>query len=78
MMRGLVILGALLLGLVGLGMSLCGGGVLFFGISSSPASQAMSIVGITVPFILVGGLFIWLSARVLRKKLNEQDPKGPV
>jgi len=73
-MRVLIIVGALLLGLIGLLMSLCGGGILILGIGSSPKQQIPGMLAITVPFILVGGLCLWGGVVILRKKLGERDP----
>ena len=73
MMRVLVIVGTLLLGLIGLGMSLCGGGVAIITISSPGAELGSSLLSIAVFCLLVGLFFVWLSVVILRKKLNERS-----
>ena len=72
MIRVLVIVGTLLLGLIGLGMSLCGGGVVIMS-AMSPATDRSLILTIALPSLLVGILFVWVSAVILRKKLDGQD-----
>ena len=77
MLRVLVIGSMLLLGLIGLGMSLCGGGVVIMTISS-PGAENASILSIAVPCLLVGAFFVWISVVILRKKLNRQDGGRPI
>lgn len=72
MMRVLVIVSMLLLGFIGLGMSLCGGGVLIMAISS-PGPELESILVIPIASLLLGFLFVSLSVVILRKKLDGQD-----
>ena len=72
MRRVLVVVAALLLGLVGLLMSLCGGGVMIMTISDPGSELEVAILTIAVPCLLLGIFFVWLSSRVLRKKLNKQ------
>jgi hypothetical protein len=69
MMRVLVVVGALLLGLIGLGMSLCGGGLMMIA-TSSPGTELGSVLAIAVPCLLVGIFFVWLSVIILRKKID--------
>jgi hypothetical protein len=72
MTRVLIVLAALVLGLVGLLMSVCGGGVMLITISS-PGGELGSILAIAVPSLLFGILFVWLSVVILRKKLAGRD-----
>ncbi|HEY6927091.1 MAG TPA: hypothetical protein VI653_26675 [Steroidobacteraceae bacterium] len=72
MMRVLVIGVTLLLGLIGLGMSLCGGGVLIMSISS-PGPELGSIIVIPIASLLLGFLFVSLSVVILRKKLDGRE-----
>ena len=74
MLRVRVIVGTLLLGLMGLGMSLCGGGVAIITLSS-PGTENASILSIAFPCLLVGILFVWLSTVILRKKLDKSSSR---
>jgi hypothetical protein len=67
MMRVLVIVGTLLLGLVGLTMSLCGGGVLIMTISDP---ELGSVLLIAVTSLLLGIFFVSVSVVIWRKKLD--------
>lgn len=55
----------LLLGLVGLAMSVCGGGFLFSALLSG-GGDAVAVAGIAVPTLVVGAVLAWVSWRVLR------------
>lgn len=73
-MRVFVIVSALLLGLIGLGMSLCGGGVMIM-TAASPGGEIGYVLPIAVPSLIFGILFAWLSVRILRKRLDrKRDP----
>jgi hypothetical protein len=65
-----MIVGALLLGMIGLLMSLCGGG---FTLMSLGQPQSVSFVAISVPAFLLGLGFIWLCVRILRRVPTEPD-----
>ena len=64
MQRALMIGLALLLGIVGLLMSLCGGGVSLMSLGDSGAA---SILVMSVPSLLLGIGLIWLCVRILRR-----------
>ncbi len=66
-MRALTIVAALLLGLIGLLMSLCGGGFL---LTTRPD---MGIAVIAVPSVLAGLLLIWGCAALLRRAARWKD-----
>jgi hypothetical protein len=72
MTRVLIVVAALVLGLIGLLMSVCGGGVVLMTISS-PGGQIGSILMIAVPSVLFGILFVWVSVVILRKNLANRD-----
>jgi len=76
--RTLVIVGALLLGLLGLFMSLCGGGftVMGFGLGEEGSS---GVLALAVPSLLLGLGLIWLCVRILRRVPPEpdQNPEPP-
>jgi hypothetical protein len=75
-MRVLITLGALLLGLVGLFMSLCGGGLLLGGIIDAVrtrSSNLTSILLITIPFTLMGIGIIVASVKILQNQ-SKKDP----
>jgi hypothetical protein len=68
--RALLIVGALLLGLVGLFMSLCGGG---FSLMAVTNSGALAILPIAVPSLLGGISLIWGCVRILSRVTDEPD-----
>lgn len=70
MKRALMIVMALLLGIVGLLMSLCGGG---FSLMSMGDSGAAGILAMSVPSVFLGIGLIWLCVRILRRVPNEPD-----
>jgi hypothetical protein len=66
--------GALLLGMLGLFMSLCGGG---FTLMSFTEAHSTGLLVLTVPSLLLGIGLIWLCARILRRVPQEPDrPSG--
>jgi hypothetical protein len=65
-----MITGALLLGLVGLLMSLCGGGVSLMSLGQSGAA---GVLVISIPSLLLGIGFIWLCIRILGRVPSEPD-----
>ena len=70
MKRVLVTLAALLFGLIGLGMSLCGGGVLVIGIVNAVRTQStglVGIIGIAVPFIVLGVAIVVGCVNLIKK-----------
>ena len=73
MLRVLMIVGALLLGLAGLGMSVCGGGVLVMMIPNGGGEYG-SVIVIAILALLLGIFCVMTSAFILRKKLDRQDP----
>jgi choline-glycine betaine transporter len=73
MLRVLTVLGALLLGLIGLAMSLCGGGFL---LSSGIAPFNLGMVLITVPCIVVGIALLWGAAKLLKQASGEPSDDG--
>ena len=82
-MRALAIIGALLLGLIGLAMSLCGGGFFLgalFEHSPGPDPYRISIIETTIPFIIAGVLCIVGCVAILRRvsrKRRQQPPDPP-
>jgi hypothetical protein len=69
--RALTIVGTLLIGMLGLFMSLCGGGLTVLSLS---ASGADGLLAITIPSLLLGVGLIWLCVRTLRRMPPEPDP----
>ena len=67
-MRVLAIVGALVLGMIGLFMSLCGGGFLVMSLATQGAG---GIAVIAVPSMLLGGFIIWLCVKILRSMPDE-------
>ena len=64
MKRVLAIVGALVLGLLGLFMSLCGGGVALMGFTDRTAA---SLLVLSLPSLLFGLGLIWRCVRILRR-----------
>lgn len=71
-MQIVVVIAALLLGLLGLAMSLCGGGVLVAGLANlralGPADIQVGLL-ITIPCLLAGIGIIWAAVVLLKKHL---------
>lgn len=70
MKRVLITLAALLFGLIGLGMSLCGGGVLVIGIVNAVRTQStglVGIIGIAVPSIVLGVAIVVGCVNLIKK-----------
>lgn len=74
MPRVLLIVGALLLGLIGLGMSLCGGGVLVMMIPNGGGEYG-SVIVIAILGLVLGIFCVMASVFVLRKKLDRQPDR---
>jgi hypothetical protein len=71
-MRIVIVFAALLLGLIGLAMSLCGGGVLLVGLLNLHALGAGDIQSgliITIPCLVLGIVIMWVAIRALKKHL---------
>lgn len=71
-MRIVMVIVALVTGLIGLAMSLCGGGVLLVGLLNLHALGAGDIqtgLIITVPCLVLGIIAIWTAVKVLKKHL---------
>lgn len=75
MLRVLVIVIMLLLGLIGLGMSLCGGGVVIMAFSN-PGWEDGLLVTIAGLSLLVGIFLVWGSVVILRRKLDRHDERS--
>lgn len=76
MKRILIILAALIFGLIGLGMSLCGGGFLFATLMDSSQRKTSEYVGIAyiaVPALLIGIALTVICFRALLKQ-SQNDP----
>jgi hypothetical protein len=69
--RALAIVGALILGILGLFMSLCGGGFTVMGLSE-PGSAGLLVI--TIPSLLFGMALIWLCVRMLSRVPREPEP----
>jgi hypothetical protein len=87
-MRIILIIGALLLGLVGLFMSVCGGGffirMAYDSVSSLVLSgrwqdwpAALILLAIPAACATVGGLLCWISAKYLRNRMRDHDRDNP-
>lgn len=79
MIRVLLILAALVLGLVGLFMSICGGGFLLTSLvalfkGGPGAAGAVSIAMMAIPFILGGVLLVIVSVRFANRAAAKPRP----
>ena len=76
MKRILIILAALFFGLIGLGMSLCGGGFLFAALTDAiqrRSSEYMGYAYIALPALLIGIGITWLCLRILLQESRDKD-----
>ena len=74
-MRALIVFGALLLGLIGLFMSLCGGGFVIGALLNFHDRSSGSIAAIAIPCALIGVGLIAASVRLTRRAAEESDEK---
>jgi hypothetical protein len=75
--RILIILAALIFGLIGLGMSLCGGGFLVAGLLDSiqrKSTENMGFVAMALPALLIG---IGLTVVCFKALLKQSDDRPP-
>lgn len=72
-MRVLLILIALLLGLIGLFMSLCGGGIAFVALIEGTNRGFGSFALIAIPCAIVGVMLIVASVSLVRRAMNRDD-----
>jgi hypothetical protein len=73
-MRVVAIVFALLLGLAGLLMSVCGGGFLLWGLSAADAQSLSTVLMIAVPSLLFGAGCVWGAIAIYRKSNPDQPP----
>ena len=77
MKRMVIIIAALFFGLVGLGMSLCGGGFLLATLMDAAqhgSSEFTGIAAIALPALLIGIGVAWVCLRILMKHSKDDPP----
>ena len=73
-MRALIVFGALLLGLFGLFMSLCGGGFLLMSLVEHNFLQMMESIGvIALPSLAFGVWFVYKAATIIGRAEDRDD-----
>lgn len=72
-MRALIVVGALLLGLIGLFMSLCGGGFALGALFNFRDPSSGSIATIAIPCAVVGVVLVVASIRLVRQAAARDD-----
>lgn len=77
MKRIVIIIAALFFGLVGLGMSLCGGGFLLAALKEDlqrKSNEVSGIAAIALPSLLIGIGVVWICWRILLKHSDGDPP----
>jgi hypothetical protein len=73
-MRALIVFGALLLGIVGLLMSVCGGGFLLMSLIEHNLLPMLESIGfIALPSLAIGAWFVYKAATIMRRAADRDD-----
>jgi hypothetical protein len=70
-MRYIAIIGALLFGIVGLLMSVCGGGF-FVMFAWQPSGGTAGFMAVAMAFAIGGGFLAWICFKLIRKLMAER------
>jgi hypothetical protein len=72
-MRALIVFGALLLGIVGLLMSVCGGGFLLMSLVQLNLQMLLAIAFYAIPSVAIGAWFVYMAVTITRRNVRRDD-----